>query len=122
MSKKPPQSPVQTIEEMQNDLPYDEPIDKKDYKRDLESLQIELLKAQRHIKAMGQRVVILFEGRDAAGKGGAIKRFREHLNPRASDHVALSKPNDAELTQWYFQRYVPHLPSAGQLTMFDRSW
>ena len=97
-------------------------IDKKDYKRDLELLQIELLKAQRHIKAAGQRVVLLFEGRDAAGKGGAIKRFREHLNPRGSDHVALSKPNDAEVTQWYFQRYVPHLPSAGEITMFDRSW
>ncbi|MCP9887494.1 polyphosphate kinase 2 [Cyanobium sp. ATX 6A2] len=122
MSKKQPPSPAQTIEEMQNDRPYDEAIDKKDYKRDLESLQIELLKAQRHIKAVGQRVVILFEGRDAAGKGGAIKRFREHLNPRGSDHVALAKPNDAEVTQWYFQRYVPHLPSAGEITMFDRSW
>lgn len=122
MSKKQSPSPVETIVEMQNHLPYDKPIDKKDYKRDLESLQIELLKAQRHIKAVGQRVVLLFEGRDAAGKGGTIKRFREHLNPRGSDHVALSKPNDAELTQWYFQRYVPHLPSAGQITMFDRSW
>ncbi len=122
MSKTQRPSPVETIEEMQNDLPYDEPINKEIYKRALESLQIELLKAQRHIKAVGQRVVILFEGRDAAGKGGAIKRFREHLNPRGSDHVALSKPNDAEVTQWYFQRYVPHLPSAGDITMFDRSW
>lgn len=122
MSKKQRTSPVKAIEEMQNHLPYDEPIDKKDYKRDLETLQIELLKAQRHIKAVGQRVVILFEGRDAAGKGGAIKRFREHLNPRGSEHVALPKPNDAELTQWYFQRYVPHLPAAGEITMFDRSW
>lgn len=122
MSKKQRPSPVETIEEMQNDRPYDEPIDKKDYKRDLETLQIELLKAQRHIKAVGQRVVILFEGRDAAGKGGSIKRFREHLNPRGSEHVALAKPNDAEATQWYFQRYVPHLPSAGEITMFDRSW
>ena len=122
MSKKQPTSPVKTIEEMQNHLPYDKPIAKKDYKRDLETLQIELLKAQRHIKVVGQRVVILFEGRDAAGKGGAIKRFREHLNPRGSEHVALPKPNDAELTQWYFQRYVPHLPAAGEITMFDRSW
>ena len=122
MSKKQRSSPVETIEEMQNNLPYEEPIGKKNYKRDLELLQIELLKAQRHIKAVGQRVVILFEGRDAAGKGGAIKRFREHLNPRGSDHVALAKPNDAEVTQWYFQRYVPHLPSAGEITMFDRSW
>lgn len=122
MGKKHPPSPVETIVEMQNHLPYDELIDKKDYKRDLESLQIELLKAQRHIKAVGQRVVLLFEGRDAADKGGAIKRFREHLNPRGSDHIALSTPNDAEVTQWYFQRYVPHLPSAGEITMFDRSW
>lgn len=122
MSKKQRPSPVEMIEEMQNNLPYDEPIGTKDYKQDLELLQIELLKAQCHIKAVGQRVVILFEGRDAAGKGGAIKRFREHLNPRGSDHVALAKPNDAEVTQWYFQRYVPHLPSAGEITMFDRSW
>lgn len=122
MSKQHRPSPVESIEEMQNDLPYDEPIDKKDYKRDLESLQIELLKAQRHIKAAGQRLVILFEGRDAAGKGGSIKRFRQHMNPRGNDHVALPKPNDAEVTQWYFQRYVPHLPAAGEITMFDRSW
>ncbi|MEA5441802.1 polyphosphate kinase 2 [Cyanobium gracile] len=122
MSKKHHPSPAETIEEMQNDLPYDESIDKKDYKRDLEALQIELLKAQRHIKAAGQRLVLLFEGRDAAGKGGSIKRFRQHLNPRGSEHVALPKPNDAELTQWYFQRYVPHLPAAGDITMFDRSW
>jgi polyphosphate kinase 2 len=122
MSRRQRPSPVETIEEMQNDLPYEEPIDKKDYKRQLRSLQIELLKAQRHIKTVGQRVVILFEGRDAAGKGGSIKRFREHLNPRGSEHVALAKPNDAEATQWYFHRYVPHLPSAGEITMFDRSW
>jgi len=122
MSKKQRPSPAETIEEMQNALPYDEPIDKKDYKRDLEALQIEVLKAQRHIKAVGQRLVLLFEGRDAAGKGGAIKRFRQHMNPRGSEHVALAKPNDAEATQWYFQRYVPHLPSAGDITMFDRSW
>ena len=122
MSKQQRPAPVETIEEMQNQLPSGEPIDKKDYKRDLRSLQIELLKAQRHVKAVGQRLVILFEGRDAAGKGGAIKRFRQHLNPRGSEHVALPKPNDAEATQWYFQRYVTHLPSAGEITMFDRSW
>jgi polyphosphate kinase 2 (PPK2 family) len=107
---------------MQNDLPYDEPIDKKDYKRGLKSLQIELLRAQRHIQAVRERMVPLVEGRDAAGKGGSIKRFREHLNPRGSEHVALPKPNDAEATQWYFQRDVPHLPSAGAITMFDRLW
>jgi polyphosphate kinase 2 len=125
MSKKEAPSaptPVETIEEMQNELPYDEPIDKKDYERDLEALQIELLKAQRHIKAVGDRVVIVFEGRDAAGKGGSIKRFREYLNPRGGEHVALPKPTEAEQTQWYFQRYVSHLPSAGEITMFDRSW
>ncbi|WP_216908043.1 polyphosphate kinase 2 [Synechococcus sp. CCY 0621] len=122
MSKPQRPAPFESIEAMQNDLPYDEPIDKKDYKRDLQLLQIELLKAQRSIKVVGQRVVILFEGRDAAGKGGSIKRFREHLNPRGSVHVALPKPNDAEVSQWYFQRYVPHLPSAGEITMFDRSW
>ncbi len=111
-----------TIEEMQQELPYDEPIDKKSYERDLVALQIELLKAQRHITAVGDRVVIVFEGRDAAGKGGAIKRFRQHLNPRGGEHVALPKPTDAERTQWYFQRYVAHLPSAGEITMYDRSW
>lgn len=114
--------PVDTIEEMQNELPHDKPIGKKEYTRDLEALQIELLKAQRHIKAVGDRIVIVFEGRDAAGKGGAIKRFREHLNPRGGEHVALPKPSDAERTQWYFQRYVTHLPSAGEVVMFDRSW
>ena len=122
MSQQERPSPAATIEEMQNDRPYLEPIAKKAYKRDLKALQIELLKLQRHIKLAGERVVILFEGRDAAGKGGAIKRFRQHLNPRGSEHVALPKPNDAEATQWYFQRYVPHLPAAGDITMFDRSW
>jgi polyphosphate kinase 2 len=114
--------PVETIDEMQNDLPYEEPIDNKQYERDLVALQIELLKAQRHIKAVGDRVIIVFEGRDAAGKGGSIRRFRQHLNPRGSEHVALPKPTEAERTQWYFQRYVAHLPSAGEITMFDRSW
>ena len=122
MSQQERPSPAATIEEMQNDRPYLEPIAKKAYKRDLKALQIELLKLQRHIKLAGERVVILFEGRDAAGNGGAIKRFRQHLNPRGSEHVALPKPNDAEATQWYFQRYVQHLPSAGDITMFDRSW
>ncbi len=122
MSKKQDPSPVETIDEMENELPYDEPIDKKVYERDLEALQIELLKAQRHIKTVGDRLVIVFEGRDAAGKGGSIKRFREHLNPRGGEHVALPKPTEAERTQWYFQRYVAHLPSAGEITMFDRSW
>jgi polyphosphate kinase len=122
VSKQRQLSPVETIDEMQNNRPYDASIDKKEYRRDLEALQIELLKAQRHIKTVGDRVVIVFEGRDAAGKGGSIKRFRQHLNPRGGEHVALAKPNEAEQTQWYFQRYVAHLPSAGEITMFDRSW
>lgn len=124
MSKKqqPQVRAVETIHEMQDELPYDEPISDKAYERDLEALQIELLKAQRHVKESGGRVVIVFEGRDAAGKGGAIKRFRENLNPRGGTLVALPKPTEVEQTQWYFQRYVTHLPSAGEIVMFDRSW
>jgi polyphosphate kinase 2 len=83
---------------------------------------VELLKLQQWVKATGQKVIILFEGRDAAGKGGAIKRFMEHLNPRGARVVALEKPSDVERGQWYFQRYVAHLPTAGEIVMFDRSW
>ncbi len=85
-------------------------------------LQIELLKLQNWIKDSGQRLVILFEGRDAAGKGGTIKRFLEHLNPRGAQVVALEKPSERERGEWYFQRYVDHLPSAGEIVLFDRSW
>ncbi len=85
-------------------------------------LQRELLKAQRWIETTGERVIMLFEGRDAAGKGGTIKRFTEHMNPRTARVVALQKPTDREKTQWYFQRYVSHLPAAGEIVMFDRSW
>ena len=85
-------------------------------------LQVELLKLQAWVKETGQRVVILFEGRDAAGKGGTIKRFMEHLNPRGARVVALEKPSDIERGQWYFQRYVQHLPTAGEIALFDRSW
>ena len=85
-------------------------------------LQIELLKLQTHVRKTGQRIVMLFEGRDAAGKGGTIKRIREHLNPRGARVVALEKPSDTEKTQWYFQRYTDHLPSAGEIVLFDRSW
>jgi polyphosphate kinase 2 len=84
--------------------------------------QIELLKVQNWVKETGQRLVILFEGRDAAGKGGTIKRFMEHLNPRGARVVALEKPTEAERGQWYFQRYVQHLPTAGEIVFFDRSW
>ena len=93
-----------------------------EYEREKLKLQIELLKLQTHVKKTGQRIVMLFEGRDAAGKGGTIKRIREHLNPRGARVVALEKPSDREKTQWYFQRYTDHLPSAGEIVIFDRSW
>ncbi len=92
------------------------------YEEELKTLQIELLKLQNYIKDKGLKVLLIFEGRDAAGKGGTIKRVTEHLNPRGARVVALSKPSDVEKTQWYFQRYVQHLPSAGEIVLFDRSW
>ncbi|MBD3797181.1 MAG: polyphosphate kinase 2 [Campylobacterales bacterium] len=92
------------------------------YQKELKRLQIELLKMQNHVKETGQKVLMIFEGRDAAGKGGTIKRITEHLNPRGARVVALDKPSDTEKTQWYFQRYVQHLPSAGEIVLFDRSW
>jgi polyphosphate kinase 2 len=102
--------------------PYKNKIKKRPYEEHLEELQVELLKVQSWVKTTGQRIVILFEGRDAAGKGGTIKRFREHLNPRAARVIALEKPTERELGQWYFQRYIQHLPSTGEMTLFDRSW
>ncbi|AJD03426.1 polyphosphate kinase 2 [Campylobacter lari CCUG 22395] len=93
-----------------------------EYESELKRLQIELLKFQNHVKDKGLKVLILIEGRDAAGKGGAIKRLIEHLNPRGCRVVALEKPSDVEKTQWYFQRYVTHLPAAGEIVIFDRSW
>jgi len=93
-----------------------------EYELELKKLQIELMKLQTHMKNTGERILAIFEGRDAAGKGGTIKRFVEHLNPRHARVVALTKPNETESTQWYFQRYVPHLPSAGEIVLFDRSW
>jgi polyphosphate kinase len=92
------------------------------YESELKKLQIELLKMQNHIKETGQKVLMIFEGRDAAGKGGTIKRITEHLNPRGARVVALDKPSDTEKTQWYFQRYAHYLPSAGEIVLFDRSW
>jgi polyphosphate kinase 2 len=92
------------------------------YERELSRLQVELVKLQEWIKHEGLRVVVLFEGRDAAGKGGAIKRIAESLNPRVCRIVALGTPTEREKTQWYFQRYVPHLPAAGEMVLFDRSW
>jgi polyphosphate kinase 2 len=102
--------------------PYDERLQRDVYEREKRLLQIELLKLQNWVKDTGERVVILFEGRDAAGKGGTIKRFMEHLNPRGAAVVALEKPSERERTQWYFQRYVQHLPAAGEIVLFDRSW
>ncbi|MBL3519430.1 polyphosphate kinase 2 [Aliarcobacter lanthieri] len=93
-----------------------------EYQKRLTKLQIELLKLQNYVKAKGLKVLIIFEGRDAAGKGGTIKRITEHLNPRGARIVALEKPSDTERTQWYFQRYTQHLPSAGEIVLFDRSW
>ena len=104
------------------DYPYDGRMDKSRYKRELEALQIELAKLQAWARGTGARAAVVFEGRDAAGKGGTIKRFRENLNPRVARLVALPKPSDREATQWYFQRYVPHLPAAGEIVLFDRSW
>ncbi len=102
--------------------PYDRRLDRKSYAADFDTLQIELVKMQSWAKSTGQRIAIVFEGRDAAGKGGTIKRFRENLNPRGARVVALSKPSSAEATQWYFQRYIQHLPSGGEIVFFDRSW
>jgi polyphosphate kinase len=102
--------------------PYDTRLSREEYERDKRLLQIELLKLQNRVRETGARVVILFEGRDAAGKGGTIKRFMEHLNPRGARVVALEKPTEREAGQWYFQRYVAHLPAAGEIVLFDRSW
>jgi polyphosphate kinase 2 len=102
--------------------PYSERIDREQYEHEKRLLQIELLKLQNWVKVTGRRQVMLFEGRDAAGKGSTIKRFTEHLNPRGCTVVALEKPTDYEERQWYFQRYVSHLPARGEMTLFDRSW
>ncbi|WP_433793484.1 polyphosphate kinase 2 [Actinoplanes sp. CA-252034] len=111
--------PVDTWRE---DYPYDERMPRAEYDHDKRLLQIELLKLQNWCKDSGERLLILFEGRDAAGKGGTIKRFMEHLNPRGARVVALEKPNQRESTQWYYQRYIKHLPAAGEIVLFDRSY
>jgi polyphosphate kinase len=112
-------TPVDTWRE---EYPYDERMPRQEYDHHKRLLQIELLKLQNWCKSTGERLVVLFEGRDAAGKGGTIKRFMEHLNPRGASVIALEKPNERESTQWYFQRYVNHLPAAGEIYLFDRSW
>lgn len=102
--------------------PYKNLLQRRSYEQQKYRLQVELLKLQAWVKETGQKVIILFEGRDAAGKGGTIKRFMENLNPRGARVVALDKPSDAEKSQWYFQRYIQHLPCAGEIVLFDRSW
>ncbi|MGB0496913.1 MAG: polyphosphate kinase 2 [Rubricella sp.] len=106
----------------QSQYPYSTKMRRAVYEKQKAALQVELLKVQAWAKETGERIVILFEGRDAAGKGGTIKRFMEHLNPRDARVVALNKPSETERTQWYFQRYIEHLPSAGEIVLFDRSW
>jgi polyphosphate kinase 2 len=112
----------QPVDTWRENYPYDERIDRRDYDEQKYLLQIELLKLQNWAAETGSKHVIVFEGRDAAGKGGTIKRFMEHLNPRSARVVALGKPTDREQGQWYFQRYVHHLPTDGELVLFDRSW
>ncbi|WP_420821603.1 polyphosphate kinase 2 [Pseudonocardia acidicola] len=110
------------VETWREGYPYEERMSREEYDRVKRLLQIELLKLQYWVKDTGQKIVVLFEGRDAAGKGSTIKRFMEHLNPRGARVVALAKPSEREQTQWYFQRYIAHLPAAGEIVLFDRSW
>ena len=107
---------------LSDSYPYEKEMEKDDYEEEIAALQLELVKLQADVKDTGKRLVVVFEGRDAAGKGGTIKRFRENLNPRVARVVALSKPSDREMGEWYFQRYVKQLPTAGEIVLFDRSW
>ena len=102
--------------------PYKRKLETSAYEKQKQKLQVELLKVQNWVKEAGEKVVVVFEGRDAAGKGGTIKRFMEHLNPRGARVVALAKPSEREQGQWYFQRYMQHLPTVGEIVLFDRSW
>lgn len=102
--------------------PYKTKLKRAVYEKHKAELQVELLKVQKWVEETGQKIIVLFEGRDAAGKGGTIKRFMEHLNPRTARVVALNKPTDREKSQWFFQRYIQHLPAAGEIVFFDRSW
>ena len=110
------------VETWRDRYPYDELLGRREYEATKRKLQIELLKFQYSAQDRGTQHIILFEGRDAAGKGGAIKRFTEHLNPRTARTVALTKPTERERGQWYFQRYIAHLPTNGEIVLFDRSW
>jgi polyphosphate kinase 2 len=127
MAKKDNQKPEKVLKPEKNRKPEKSPpppkeLSKKDYEKELARLQIELVKLQEWVRQKGLKVVVVFEGRDAAGKGGTIKRITECLNPRVCRVVALPKPTEREATQWYFQRYVTHLPAAGEIVLFDRSW
>ena len=115
----PPPGPAASVEEAPSSTAK---VPNKYYEKELARLQVELVKQQEHIRAKGSKVVVIFEGRDAAGKGGAIQRITESLNPRAARVVALAAPTEREKSQWYFQRYVAHLPAAGEMVLFDRSW
>ncbi len=110
------------VDTWREDYPYAEKMTREEYAYLKRPLQVELIKLQNWVKSTGEHIILVFEGRDAAGKGGTIKRFTEHLNPRGATVVALTKPSEREKSQWYFQRYVPHLPAAGEIVMFDRSW
>jgi polyphosphate kinase len=110
------------VKAWQEDYPYTQRLGREEYREQKRALQIELLKMQHSVKESGGRLMVVFEGRDAAGKGGTIKRFTENLNPRGARVVALEKPTEKEQTEWYLQRYVSHLPAAGEIVMFDRSW
>lgn len=107
---------------LDHSYPYDRRMDRDDYEDTMAALQIELVKLQSHVKESGTRIAVVFEGRDAAGKGGTIKRIRENMNPRVTRTVALSKPSDREQGEWYFQRYIKHFPTEGEMVLFDRSW
>jgi polyphosphate kinase 2 len=122
VGKKPKHPSELTLSAMEEHPPYVEKLDNRRYEDELRALQIELLKLQRHVNETGAKVVVIFEGRDAAGKGGSIRRFAQNMNPRSARTVALPKPNDTEKGQWYFQRYTQNLPTKGEIVFFDRSW
>ncbi|WGH80363.1 polyphosphate kinase 2 [Jannaschia ovalis] len=118
----PAEEPVLKVAPEAGHYPYSKKLARARYEAEKAALQVELLKVQHWLQETGQKVVMLFEGRDAAGKGGTIKRFTEHLNPRAARVVALNKPTEEERGQWFFQRYIKHLPTSGEIVLYDRSW
>ena len=113
---------MKKVKSSEGNYPYEEKIKRAEYEDTKRLLQIEFLKLQKWVKENDERIVMVFEGRDAAGKGGTIKRIMEHLNPRGARVVALDKPSEIEKGQWYFQRYIQNLPTAGEIVLFDRSW